>query len=58
MRSCRKQAVDRKTKQQETFLVNVGADRRLKVNEGTHKTFSRVINVESLTVPMCVTGTS
>ncbi|KAG5255276.1 MICROTUBULE ORGANIZATION family protein [Salix suchowensis] len=32
--------------------------KRLKVKEGTHKTFLRVIKFESLTVPMCVTGVS
>jgi hypothetical protein len=40
------------------LLVNVGAERRLKVKEGTHKTFSRVIKFESLTVPMFFTGIS
>jgi hypothetical protein len=40
------------------LLVNVGEERRLKVKEGMHKTFSRVIKFESLTVPMCVTGIS
>jgi len=40
------------------FLVNAGATKRLKANKGTHKTLSMVINFESLTMPMCMTGTS
>jgi hypothetical protein len=58
VRSCIKQTLDRKIKQQQMLLVNVGEERRLKVKEGMHKTFSRVIKFESLTVPMCVTGIS
>jgi hypothetical protein len=58
VRSCIKQTLDRKIKQQQMLLVNVGAERRLKVKEGTHKTFSRVIKFESLTVPMFFTGIS
>ena len=30
---------------------------RLKWNEGTHKTFVKMGEGESVTVPMCVTGT-
>ena len=40
------------------FLVSVREEKKLKANKRTHKTFLRVINLESLTAPMCVTGTS
>ena len=42
-------------RQQEIDLANLLRERRLKVNEGTHKTLWRTSFVEISTVPICVT---
>ena len=55
VRSWTKQKVERKTRQQGWDLVMVLTERRLKVNDGTHKTLWRVEEEDRVMVPICVT---
>jgi hypothetical protein len=44
-------------RQQSDDCTNLLTEMRLKWNEGTHKTSVKMSEDESLTVPMCATGT-
>ena len=55
VRSYIKQNLDRKIRQKGCDLVKALTDKRLKVNEGTQRTFVRVMWDESCMVPMWVT---